>query len=232
MTGDVMSRKLDVARQSPSLQGPRSPSSPGNGLCVRVTTKKPRMKRDLSMFGREKRDGSARFKERLLYLARRQYRIPADAAEDIVQAAMLTFLQVRERYPREEEHTRILVGIFKNKCREHINADVRRKRGMLVLRAALEAGDAARSPVARSAPSQDTGVLADLVNQEDGSIILRALGELRAPAREMFRLIIEEGATRTDLVRRLGLNKNTLDSRLHTYRRELRTVLEQLGVKI
>jgi len=172
-----------------------------------------------------------RLSARLTYLAWRWYRIPNDVAEDIVQAALVTLIEVRDRYPREEEHQVILVGIFRNKCREHIDKVMRAARGLRALRAAAQSGDAS-IPVVPSEPTTEDGILDELVNREDGQIILEALGELRPHAREMFRLIIEEGCSRQELIERYGLNKNTLDSRLHAYRAEFREILTRRGVRI
>jgi DNA-directed RNA polymerase specialized sigma24 family protein len=146
-----------------------------------------------------------------------------------VQSSLLTFLEVRGRYPRADEHAKILVGIFRNKCREHIERSVRSARGIQSLRAAAETkggavvADASRARI-------EIGVLHDLVHREEGGRILEALAHLRPQAREMFRLITEEGLSRRELMERFGLNANTLDSRLHTYRREFRQALERRGV--
>ncbi len=170
-------------------------------------------------------------RSRLLYFAGRWYGMANDVAEDIAQDALLTFIQVRDRYPDPAEHRAILVGIFRNKCREYIAKDVRAVRGLKALRSATEAGD----PKVASKPtlaSRDDGILHDLVHRENGGIILEALSSLRPKAREMFRLILEEGCSRAELVERMGLNRNTLDSRLHAYRAELRDILARRGVHI
>lgn len=172
---------------------------------------------------------AARIQLRLGYLAWRRYRIPADVAEDLVQAALLTYLEVRDRYPNPEEHQRIIVGIFRNKCREHIDGLVRGDRKLRVLRAKAEAGQAhvAAAPVA--SPTGE-GVVDELAGREEFHLILQALAELRPGAREMLRLVAEDGVDRKELIRRFGLNKNTLDSRLHTYRKELRKLLTRHGI--
>jgi RNA polymerase sigma factor (sigma-70 family) len=166
---------------------------------------------------------------RLLYLAWRWYRIPSDTAEDIVQTALVTFIEVRERYPNPDEHSVILVGIFRNKCREYIARTMRAARGLRALRTAAQSGTAT-IPVLPAESTPDDGVLHELVNQEDGRLILGALSELRPKAREMFSLIIEKGATRQELIEHYKINKNTLDSRLHAYRNELREILSRRGL--
>ncbi len=173
----------------------------------------------------------AKVEGRLLYLAWRRYRIPSYVAEDLVQSALVTFLEVKDRYPEEQDHARILVGIFRNKCREHVETCVRTERRSRAIR---QAGGASWGRVlhAPDSASGDEGVLEELVRQEDASFLRRALSDLRPSAKEMFRLIVDEGASRKDLIERYGLNKNTLDSRLHTYRREFRQILSRRGIDL
>ncbi len=171
------------------------------------------------------------FEARLMYLAWRWYRIPSDVAEDVLQSALLTYLEVRDRYEDEKEHPVIMVGIFRNKCREYIAQSTRNAKGMRTLQEAAQ-GDSGQLSSVRPEGTPEDGVLHRLVEQEDGNIILRALSELRPKAREMLRLIAEEGVTRQELIERYGLNKNTLDSRLHAYRKELRNLLRRKGVAI
>ena len=170
-----------------------------------------------------------RLRERLLYLGWRRYRIPQDVSEDLIQSALVTYIEVRDRYPNQDEHPRILVGIFRNKCREHIDRHVRAERKRKALYSSLLSGSAGTTAVATS-PSGEDGVVDEIVRREEECLILEALSELRPKAREMFRLIVDEGATRKDLIERFGLNKNTLDSRLHTYRKELRVLLARRGI--
>jgi RNA polymerase sigma factor (sigma-70 family) len=167
----------------------------------------------------------ARFKSSLMYLARRRYRLSRDVAEDLVQASLLTFVEVRHRYANEAEHPQILVGIFRNKCREHIGHSVRTNR---VLGRALPLHS--ETLVRSTRDSSGAGLLDDLVTKEQSHSILYALQNLRPQSREMFRLITEEGLSRKQLMERFGLNANTLDSRLHSYRLELKKLLDR-GVK-
>jgi RNA polymerase sigma factor (sigma-70 family) len=163
------------------------------------------------------------FRTHLVYLARRRFRISADTAEDLVQAALTTYFEVRSRYPKSEEHLRILVGIFRNKCREHIERSIRATRGLTALKNHVRSGSA--EPIAtRIEGTMPGGVLGEMVHREEGCRILQALADLRPEAREMFRLI-SEGFSRKDLMRYYGLKANTLDSRLHAYRQELRKAL-------
>lgn len=173
---------------------------------------------------------TARLQERLLYIGWRRYRIPRDVCEDLFQAALVTYLEVRDRYPRLEEHPRILVGIFRNKCREHIDRHVRQEKKRRALHDSVRRGEVGTSVLAPN-PTADDGIVDELVRREEETLILEALAQLRPPAREMLSLIIEQGLTRKELIDRYGLNKNTLDSRLHTYRKELRKLLAQRGIR-
>ena len=172
---------------------------------------------------------TARLQERLLYLGWRKYRIPRDVCEDLFQAALLTYIEVRDRYPVLDEHPKILVGIFRNKCREHIDKHVRQEKKRRALHDSVRRGEVGTSVIAPN-PSPDDGVVEDLVRREEETLIFEALAELRPEAREMFMLIVNEGISRKELIERYGLNKNTLDSRLHTYRKELRRLLARRGI--
>ena len=90
------------------------------------------------------RGETARIRARLLFFAWRWYRIPREIAVDLVQVALVSYLEVRERYPSKEEHARIIVGIFRNKCREYIGNDVRETRNRRLLRTEAAAGNAVR----------------------------------------------------------------------------------------
>lgn len=168
-------------------------------------------------------------KSRLLYLARRRYGLGADAAEDLLQAALLTFWQVRDRYPREDEHVPILVGIFRNKCRESVTQRVRESSRSAKLRTRLEAGTVGVAR-AQAPEAAQGGLLQGLVAREDGRKILEALASLRPAAREFLMLLGEGGLSRAQMIERYKLNPNTLDSRLRTYRNELRRELRRRDI--
>lgn len=181
------------------------------------------------MSGTVARQGSTQSRGRLLYLAWRWYGISREDAEDLVQAACGAFVEVEYRYPNPDEHPRILVGIYRNICRGYIRRGIQEARNRQRLKQEVEGGSLA--PLLRRTSSED-GVLHELVRQENGRLILEALGRARPPAREMFRLITEEGATRADLARHYHVNENTLDSRLHVYRMEVRRDLAGRGLQI
>ena len=167
--------------------------------------------------------------EKLVFLAWHKYRIRRGDAEDIAQTAIATYCEVRERYEGEENQYGILLGIFNNKCLEFIDRSVREKRR---LKSLCETADARREnpwldPEGRGAPK---GVLEDLIHREEGRLILAAMAELRPEAREMFQLLARKRLGRKGLLAHYGVNKNTLDSRLHVFRKELRAILREKGV--
>ena len=172
-----------------------------------------------------------KMREKLTFLAWRKYRIAEQDARDIFQASIATYFEVRHRYSERENHTGILVGIFNNKCLEHIDRSVREARK---IRNYAGDADALREnprlePNGRGAAES---TLDRIVQQEDAEAILGALAELRPEAREMFRLLVEEEVGRQGLIEEYGLNKNTLDTRLHVFRKELRDLLKKRGVAI
>jgi RNA polymerase sigma factor (sigma-70 family) len=170
-------------------------------------------------------------RRRLLDLAWFRYRVPRDPAEDVFQAAFAAFLEVRGSYGPMVDDRALLAGIFRNKCLEHIDRSVREQKR---LRAYCASGDVLReNPWIRpSSPGEDRSVVDQIVRDEDRREIAEAIARLRPLAKELVTLMDREGLDRQELIRRLKLNKNTLDSRLHACRRELRTLLRKTGVRI
>ena len=170
-------------------------------------------------------------RRRLLDLAWFRYRIPLDHAEDVFQAAFTAFLEVRGSYGPMVDDCALLAGIFRNKCLEHIDRSVREKRR---LRAYCASGDALReNPWIRpQAPAEVGSVVDQIVRDEDRRDIAEAIAQLRPLAKELVTLMDRDGLDRRALIERLKLNKNTLDSRLHSCRRELRTLLRRTGLSI
>ncbi len=177
-------------------------------------------------------DEATQLRERFRYLAWRWYRIPPQEAADIVQAALVTFLEKRHRYPKQDEHMRILHGIFRNKCREHIDQAVRAGRHRKTLEAGLLAGTVSTPVAPKNGDTATEGVLDELVRSEDYCLILEALAELPEPAREMFRLLVHEGKSRAELIELFGVNKNTWDWRVHDARKRLRERFSREGLDV
>ena len=170
-------------------------------------------------------------KQRLVFIGWYKYRVRSAEAADIFQSAITTYLEVHERYGPSENHFGILIGIFNRKCLEYIGREVKTRRRMerFVQRSQFRRDNPWLSPEGQGAPR---GALEEVLAREQGRLILEALEEIRPEAREMFRLLVEEELGRKGLLELYGLNKNTLDSRLHVYRAELREILKRKGVAI
>lgn len=173
------------------------------------------------------RQEEIRLRRKLVYLAWRRYGIAASDADDIVQNACVAYLEVKDRYGKDENHHGILIGIFRNKCREFLEA---RRRGQQRLDRYRQAKEQEASTTAAGPPDEEHGALADLMQDEDNKGIRAAITELRPEAREMLLLLVSVG--RQGLLDRYDLKPNTLDSRLHVYRRELRKLLRKKGIRI
>ncbi len=166
-----------------------------------------------------------RLSKKLVHLAWFRYRIRTERAEDIIQTAFATFLAVRHRYEKVADHPAILVGIFRKKCLEHIDRSVREQRK---LDKYCHTADAAReNPWIRPGRAgQAPSVVDQLIDREERSQIVSAIEHLRPSSRELVSSIVDEDMGRKELIEHLGLNKNTVDSRLHVTRRELRELLK------
>jgi DNA-directed RNA polymerase specialized sigma24 family protein len=171
-----------------------------------------------------------KIREKLVYLAWHKYRIRRDFSEDIIQIAITTYCEVRGRYSGESNQYGILLGIFNKKCLEHIDRSVRERRRLekYLTRPDNTRGNPWLDPEGNGA---SRGVLDDLVHREEGRLILSAIADLRPEAKEMFRLLVDEEMGRQGLLSHYGLNKNTLDSRLHVFRTELRSLLRKADVE-
>jgi RNA polymerase sigma factor (sigma-70 family) len=170
----------------------------------------------------------ARVREKLRYLAWRRYRIPRTEVDDVVQSAIATFLTVRDRYPSAESPHAILIGVFYKKCLEHIHRSAKERRRLEELKGRILAAESSPGRPPGSSPS----VLDELIRREEGRRILAAIEELKPQVRELFERLLEAEDGRASLIEHYGLNKNTLDSRLHTAREQLRRILKQKGVAL
>jgi RNA polymerase sigma factor (sigma-70 family) len=167
--------------------------------------------------------------EKLRQLARFRYRIrPADA-DDVVQTTFATYLEVRHRYADAADQKAILVGIFRKKCLEYIDRSVREQRR---LQRYCSTADAARENpwIKPSAPGRAPSVLEDLTHAEDRREILEVLDSLRPASRSLVDMMVHGNMGRAELIAHLGLNKNTLDSRLRTCRIELSNLLRRRAI--
>jgi DNA-directed RNA polymerase specialized sigma24 family protein len=78
-----------------------------------------------------------------------------------------------------------------------------------------------------SRPAQAPSVIESLIRDEERRHILAAVAALRPTSRQLASLITDDGLTRGDLLALTRLNHNTLDSRLHVCRLELRERLRE-----
>lgn len=170
-------------------------------------------------------------RSRLIFLAWHNFAIRREFAEDIAQTALTTYCEVKDRYRDQRNQLGILVGIFRNKCLEYIDRSVKEHKK---LQEYCSKPDSVRENpwLSPDGNGQSDGVLGDVIQREESQLILSALAELRPEAREMFRLLTEDGVDRKGLIERYGLNKNTLDSRLHVFRKELKSLLRKKGVRL
>ena len=167
--------------------------------------------------------------DKLIAVAWHRHRIRRVDALDVMQTTMVTWLEVKDRYPDVENRLGLLLGIFHNKCLEYIDRSCREAKKLKEI-SNSSASSGAELTVVKE-PAGDSAV-AQVVKREEGELILAALSELRPEARDMFRMITDEEIDRKDLIRRYGLNKNTLDSRLRAFRQELRNILSRRGIHI
>jgi len=163
-------------------------------------------------------------REQFVRVARSRYHLRRDQAEDIAQTTFAAYLQVRHRYSHVEDHRAILAGIFRNKCLTYIDGSAREARR---LKRYFSTPDAAReNPWIRpGSPAQAPSVLEEIVRRETRSDIRGAIARLRPTSRQIAAMVVFDGMGRGEMIERLGLNKNTLDSRLHACRTELKRLL-------
>jgi len=176
-------------------------------------------------------EAADRLRSRLTQLAWKRYSIRADAAEDVIQNAVAAYLEVRGRYEKDTNSTAILYGIFFRKCLEYISASVREDRRM---RRYCVTPDAARENawIHPDRPGQAPSVLSELIDREDASTISGAFEKLRPNSRRLAWLITQRGMKRQELIEHLGVNPNTLDSRLLACRKELRSLLGRRDIAV
>lgn len=161
-------------------------------------------------------------------VARTRYGILEQDAEDNFHEAVVTYLGIHDRYPEGDNHFGLLVGIFHKKCLEHLGRSERRgrvaRRFVTRLRAdrpALARGEDPRGPAVER-----------VIRDEDAELIRSALDELRDDARQMILDLAEGRETRLEMIERLGVNRNTFDTRLRAVRLKLKQSLEASGVEL
>jgi RNA polymerase sigma factor (sigma-70 family) len=154
-------------------------------------------------------------------VVRRRYGIRAEDAEDVFQDAVVTYLEVRERYPAGANHFGLLVGISHRKALKALAGSRKRARRLELLAARVALEQRGRDPI----HSPEWPVIRD----ERDAAIRKAIAALPHPARETLLSIAEGTERRLELIARLGVNRNTFDSRLHVARTALRRDLARRG---
>ena len=151
-------------------------------------------------------------------IGRRRYRMSADDAEDVFQDSVLTYLLSRNRYPAGSNHFGVLVGVFHRKALASLRRSRRRVRSFERV--------ARRLASARRAPEPPD---AAMIRAERSAAIQAAVNALADDVRETLLCLAEGRHRRFELIERLGINRNTFDSRLHVARKRLRQHLARRG---
>jgi len=151
-------------------------------------------------------------------IARSRRGLTADDAEDVFQDAVVTYLRIQQRYPAHINRFGLLVGIFHRRMLEFASRSQRRRRGLerFVRRLASERD--------RRVPGRDADGAADsrIVREETARAIRASISSLPDGIRPILLALAEGRRRRLDLVRELGISRNTFDSRLHVAREALR----------
>ena len=163
---------------------------------------------------------------KLTYTARTKYGLRSIDAQDVFHESVTTYLAIHSRYDGNENHFGILVGIFHRKALEFINARQRRERvadrylaRVRAIRPKLVAGQDPEGDAAER-----------VIRAEDAQLIRSAIDSLSPEARELLLELADGRTTRMEMIERLGINRNTFDTRLRTLRLRLRDALTAIGV--
>ena len=167
-------------------------------------------------------------REKLVTIARYKYGLQGTDAQDAFQDAVLTWMEVSERYSGEKEPLRVFLGVFHKKCLELLDRQSRERQRLRRPGKLPETPNGKRIGSALCGSEQST--LSAVVQREEGQQILEALTRVSPEAREIFQLLADEEVPRQELIELLNMNANTMDSRLRKFRQELRRILKKLGV--
>jgi len=139
--------------------------------------------------------------------------IPREDVDDLVQATFLEVVRAAKRFDPERAARSWLFGIATMMVRRH-RRSVSRALARLAKWASLARDEAPDTPAERF-ESNETGRRFEL-----------AFNELSTKKREVFTLVVVEGFSGEEAARELGIPVNTVWTRLHHARRELRAALE------
>ena len=158
--------------------------------------------------------------------ARSRFGIQLHDAEDIFHEAVLTYLGIHVRYTERDNHFGLLVGIFHKKCLEFLGRLERQGRVTRRMAANLQAN---QPFVARGEDPKGPAV-ERVIRREDAAIIRDAIDALEDESQEILLDLAEGRVSRLELIDRLGINRNTFDSRLRSLRLRLKRDLAESGI--
>lgn len=139
--------------------------------------------------------------------------IPPEDVDDLVQATFLEVVRAAKRFDPERATKSWLFGIATMMVRRH-RRSVSRTLARLAKWASQPRHHAPETPVER------------FESRETSRRFQLAFDELSSKKREVFTLVVVEGLSGEAAARALGIPVNTVWTRLHHARRELRAALE------
>jgi len=157
---------------------------------------------------------------------RSRYGLQLHDAEDIFHDAVLTYLGIHTRFTDKDNHFGLLVGIFHKKALEFLGREDRQSR---VARRFVSRLQANKPAIARGEDPKGAAV-ERVIRHEDAELIRDAIGGLEEEHQELLLDLAEGRVSRLEMIDRLGINRNTFDSRLRTLRLRLKRQLEESGV--
>ncbi len=166
----------------------------------------------------------AQVEERLLYIAKRRYKLAEGVAEDLVREAVSTYLEANGRYAEWVDHPTQLVAILRGRCREHVRRQIR----------LTAQGNAIRDVMREEVPAAAAaGALDEIASRDARKQILEALAQLGPKAREALQSL-RDGGTRVDLldmIEGLGFHETSEGRKLRAYRAQFRQILARCGIQ-
>lgn len=200
-------------------------------LSKNPTAKRPKRRREdtshealLAALNDERR--TLELKGKVCANARSRFGIQLHDAEDIFHEAVLTYLGIHSRYGQRDNHFGLLVGIFHKKCLEFLGRVERRGRVNRRMAANLQAN---QPFVARGEDPKGPAV-ERVIRREDAALIRDAIHSLEDESQEILLDLAEGRVSRLEMIDRMGINRNTFDSRLRSLRLRLKRELAENGV--